>query len=50
MHAAVGNFFDVSVIVVGEAGWACCDELVECPDGLVVSVLDVVCHQVDYFL
>ena len=44
MHNAVGKLFHVRVIVVGEATWACCDELVGCPDGLVISVVDDVCH------
>ena len=50
IHNAVGKISHVYVVVVGETGWACCDELVECSDSLIISVVDVIRHQVDCLL
>jgi hypothetical protein len=50
MHNTVRKVFYSSIVVVGKASWACCGELVGCLDGLVASVVDIICHQVVCFL
>ena len=44
MYNAIDKFLHIRVVVVCEASWACCDELVRRSHGVVVSVVDVFRH------
>ena len=50
MNNAVGGLFNVYIVVICQAAWACCDNVSVCPDGFVIPVVDVIRHQVDCLL
>ena len=41
MDNTIGELFYIVVVVVCEASWACYDEFVRRPNGLIVSVVDI---------
>ena len=50
MYDTVSKLFHIGASVVCEAGWACYDELMRRRHSLVVSVIDVLHHEVDSLL